>query len=69
MFVSFSVNALVQIKASLIDPKDNLRNWNRGDPCTSNWTGVWCFDTVDPDGYLHIRELYGSYKFLVHFFH
>ncbi|KAF7825395.1 putative LRR receptor-like serine/threonine-protein kinase [Senna tora] len=52
------VTALVQIKKSLIDPMDHLRNWNKGDPCTSNWTGIWCLDRVGADGYLHIRELY-----------
>ena len=24
----------------------------------SNWTGVLCFDTVETDGHLHVRELY-----------
>ncbi|KAE9622314.1 putative protein kinase RLK-Pelle-LRR-VIII-1 family [Lupinus albus] len=51
-------NALTEIKKSLIDPKGNLRNWNKGDPCTSNWTGVWCFDKVGDDGYFHVQELY-----------
>ncbi|KAK7287056.1 hypothetical protein RIF29_00048 [Crotalaria pallida] len=51
-------NALIEIKKSLIDPRDNLRNWNNGDPCTSNWTGVWCFDRVGADGYFHVSELY-----------
>ncbi|CAL0304383.1 unnamed protein product [Lupinus luteus] len=51
-------NALIEIKKSLIDPKENLRKWNKGDPCTSNWTGVWCFDEVGDDGYFHVRELY-----------
>ncbi|KAF1883870.1 hypothetical protein Lal_00038363 [Lupinus albus] len=51
-------NALIEIKKSLIDPKDNLRNWNKGDPCTSNWTGVWCFDEVGDDGYFHVHGLY-----------
>ncbi|XP_028776814.1 probable LRR receptor-like serine/threonine-protein kinase At1g06840 [Neltuma alba] len=52
------VNALVQIKKSLIDPKNHLRNWNKGDPCRSNWTGVWCFDKAGTDGYSHVHELY-----------
>lgn len=52
------VTALRDIKASLIDPNKNLSNWNRGDPCTSNWTGVLCFNgTMNGDGYLHVREL------------
>ncbi|XP_019412926.1 PREDICTED: probable LRR receptor-like serine/threonine-protein kinase At1g06840 isoform X3 [Lupinus angustifolius] len=51
-------NALIEIKKSLIDPKGNLRNWNKGDPCVSNWTGVWCFDKVGDDGYFHVQELY-----------
>ncbi|RDX99689.1 putative LRR receptor-like serine/threonine-protein kinase, partial [Mucuna pruriens] len=52
------VNALRNIKKSLIDPKDNLRNWNKGDPCARNWTGVWCFDKKGDDGYFHVREIY-----------
>ncbi|XP_061375466.1 probable LRR receptor-like serine/threonine-protein kinase At1g06840 isoform X2 [Gastrolobium bilobum] len=52
------VNALIDIKKSLIDPMNNLRNWNKGDPCASNWTGVWCFDRKGADGYFHVRELY-----------
>ncbi|GKV20766.1 hypothetical protein SLEP1_g30844 [Rubroshorea leprosula] len=51
------VSALRTIKRSLIDPNKNLSNWNRGDPCTSNWTGVCCFNTTREDGYLHVREL------------
>ncbi|KAK9290115.1 hypothetical protein L1049_008279 [Liquidambar formosana] len=35
----------------------HLKNWNKGDPCTSNWTGVICFDKVGNDGYLHVQEL------------
>ncbi|GLU02622.1 hypothetical protein SLE2022_198670 [Rubroshorea leprosula] len=51
------VSALRTVKRSLIDPNKNLSNWNRGDPCTSNWTGVCCFNTPLEDGYLHVREL------------
>ncbi|OIW01382.1 hypothetical protein TanjilG_12922 [Lupinus angustifolius] len=51
-------NALIKIKKSLIDPKDNLRNWNKGDPCKSNWTGVCCLNKVGNDGYFHVHELY-----------
>ncbi|XP_058737149.1 probable LRR receptor-like serine/threonine-protein kinase At1g06840 [Vicia villosa] len=52
------VKALIGIKNSLIDPMGKLRNWNKGDPCTRHWTGVWCFDKKGDDGYFHIRELY-----------
>ncbi|KAK7290326.1 hypothetical protein RIF29_04655 [Crotalaria pallida] len=51
------VQALKTIKISLIDPNGNLSNWNRGDPCTSNWTGVLCFNESSADGYLHVQEL------------
>ncbi|CAN8237625.1 unnamed protein product [Cochlearia groenlandica] len=51
------VTALRSVKTSLFDPKDNLRNWNRGDPCRSNWTGVICFDEIGTDDYFHVREL------------
>uniref|UniRef100_M4CN73 non-specific serine/threonine protein kinase n=1 Tax=Brassica campestris TaxID=3711 RepID=M4CN73_BRACM len=51
------VTALRSLKRSLVDPKDFLRNWNRGDPCRSNWTGVICSNEIGPDEYLHVREL------------
>ncbi|KAJ7961044.1 Protein kinase-like protein [Quillaja saponaria] len=51
------VNALLAVKRSLVDPMENLRNWNKGDPCTSNWTGVLCFNRVGTDGFLHVRVL------------
>ncbi|XVF05868.1 hypothetical protein REPUB_Repub05bG0210300 [Reevesia pubescens] len=51
------VRALQAIKRTLIDTNRNLRNWTRGDPCTSNWTGVLCFNSTQDDGYLHVREL------------
>ncbi|CAJ1813022.1 unnamed protein product [Sphenostylis stenocarpa] len=51
-------NALIDIKKSLIDSKNNLKNWNKGDPCAKNWTGVWCFDKIGADGYFHVREIY-----------
>ncbi|KAJ6383284.1 hypothetical protein OIU78_026714 [Salix suchowensis] len=52
------VKALQDIRNSLIDINKNLSNWRRGDPCTSNWTGVLCFDEANKeDGYLHVREL------------
>ncbi|MBA0728861.1 hypothetical protein Golax_001723 [Gossypium laxum] len=49
--------ALRAIWRTLIDPNRNLSNWNRGDPCTSRWTGVLCFNGTQDDGYLHVREL------------
>lgn len=63
-----AVTALRSLKRSLIDPKENLRNWNRGDPCRSNWTGVICFNEIGTDDYLHVRELYVflSFFFLCH---
>ncbi|XP_050381056.1 probable LRR receptor-like serine/threonine-protein kinase At1g06840 isoform X2 [Argentina anserina] len=51
------VDALRAVKGSLIDPRNHLRNWGKGDPCIKNWTGVLCFNDVGKDGYLHIREL------------
>ncbi|KAK8262785.1 hypothetical protein V6Z12_D13G282600 [Gossypium hirsutum] len=51
------VRALRAIWRTLIDPNRNLSNWNRGDPCTSRWTGVLCFNGTQDDGYLHVREL------------
>ncbi|KAM0825737.1 hypothetical protein ACQ4PT_069345 [Festuca glaucescens] len=49
------VDALMAIKGRLLDPMNNLENWNRGDPCTSNWTGVFCHKTND--AHLHVTEL------------
>ncbi|KAF5446552.1 hypothetical protein F2P56_032171 [Juglans regia] len=54
---SVEVTALRTIKRSLIDPNKNLSNWNRGDPCTSNWTGVVCYNRTLTDGYLHVQQL------------
>ncbi|KAG7949253.1 hypothetical protein I3843_13G052600 [Carya illinoinensis] len=51
------VAALQTIKRSLVDPNKNLSNWNRGDPCTSNWTGVVCYNRTLADGYLHVQQL------------
>ncbi|KAL1808084.1 hypothetical protein ACET3Z_025074 [Daucus carota] len=52
------VSALLAVKSSLIDQHNHLNNWNKGrDPCASNWTGVVCFQTSGPDGYLHVREI------------
>ncbi|XP_059305184.1 probable LRR receptor-like serine/threonine-protein kinase At1g06840 isoform X3 [Lycium ferocissimum] len=51
------VSALISVKGSLIDSLKHLKGWKRGDPCTSNWTGVFCYNTFGDDGYLHVREL------------
>ncbi|XP_010522021.1 PREDICTED: probable LRR receptor-like serine/threonine-protein kinase At1g06840 isoform X2 [Tarenaya hassleriana] len=51
------VRALIDIRSSLSDPFRRLRNWGRGDPCASNWTGVLCFNSTMDDGYLHVQEL------------
>uniref|UniRef100_A0A0E0JQB4 non-specific serine/threonine protein kinase n=1 Tax=Oryza punctata TaxID=4537 RepID=A0A0E0JQB4_ORYPU len=50
------VNALRAIKGRLIDPMNNLKNWNSGDPCTSRWKGVFC-DNIPINNYLHVTEL------------
>ncbi|CAA2956564.1 probable LRR receptor-like serine threonine-kinase At1g06840 isoform X1 [Olea europaea subsp. europaea] len=52
-----AVNALRAIRGSLIDPFQNLKNWKRGDPCTSSWTGIFCYNITPDDGFLHVREL------------
>ncbi|XP_065847821.1 probable LRR receptor-like serine/threonine-protein kinase At1g06840 isoform X2 [Euphorbia lathyris] len=51
------VKALQDIRNSLVDKNKNLSNWNHGDPCTSNWTGVLCYNRSLDDGYLHVTEL------------
>ncbi|OWM72024.1 hypothetical protein CDL15_Pgr017907 [Punica granatum] len=51
------VKALRDIRRRLKDPNGNLTNWNSGDPCTSTWTGVICFNRTLDDGYLHVQEL------------
>ncbi|XP_022888049.1 probable LRR receptor-like serine/threonine-protein kinase At1g06840 isoform X2 [Olea europaea var. sylvestris] len=51
------VNALRAIRESLTDPFQNLKNWKRGDPCTSSWTGIFCYNITPDDGFLHVREL------------
>lgn len=58
--IHFSVTALREIKRSLTDPMRNLSNWEKGDPCNSNWTGITCFERSHDDGHLHVRELYVS---------
>ena len=57
------MDALLLIKRSLFDPNGNLSNWNKGDPCNSNWTGVLCYNTTLDDNYLHVAELY-DFKYL-----
>ncbi|KAD6120278.1 hypothetical protein E3N88_11549 [Mikania micrantha] len=51
------VSALIAVRASLVDPIDHLHNWNKGDPCTSNWTGVICVHKTDADKYWHVQEI------------
>ncbi|XP_057821775.1 probable LRR receptor-like serine/threonine-protein kinase At1g06840 [Cryptomeria japonica] len=51
------VKALEKIRKSLGDPFGKLNNWNRGDPCNSNWTGVICYENASADGYLHVLQL------------
>lgn len=52
------VGALRAIRRILVDPMENLNNWDSGDPCTSNWTGIVCYNrTMEKDGYLHVQEL------------
>ncbi|KAK8573124.1 hypothetical protein V6N13_099939 [Hibiscus sabdariffa] len=49
--------ALLAVKKQLFDPLNHLRNWNKGDPCTSNWTGIECSDHPENDGYIHVERL------------
>ncbi|KNA25985.1 hypothetical protein SOVF_000890 [Spinacia oleracea] len=51
------VSALREIRRNLVDPMKNLSNWDRGDPCSSNWTGIGCYNKTLNDGYLHIQDL------------
>lgn len=53
---SLEISALRIIRGSLIDNMNNLKSWSKGDPCTSNWTGIFCYP-APKDGYLHIREM------------
>lgn len=63
----FAVSALLAVRNSLIDPFRQLRNWDKGDPCTSNWTGVVCYDTIGTDSYWHVDELYDPFPVLYSF--
>lgn len=56
------MTALRAIKRSLVDVNKNLSNWDSGDPCTSNWTGVLCYNQTLDDDYLHVQELFVSYN-------
>lgn len=58
------VNGLRAIKGRLVDPMQNLMNWNRGDPCRSNWTGVFCHK-VNDDTFLHVTELYDQHFYFI----
>lgn len=51
------VTALRAVKKRLIDPMKNIRNWGKGDPCTSKWKGIVCKDKNTTDGYLHVNAL------------
>jgi hypothetical protein len=61
------VSALRAIKSSLIDTNRNLSNWDRGDPCSSNWTGIVCYNRTLDDGYLHVQQLYDFNPLLILF--
>ncbi|XP_031372205.1 probable LRR receptor-like serine/threonine-protein kinase At1g06840 isoform X2 [Punica granatum] len=50
------VIALRAVCRQLKDPRKGLRSWRKGDPCTSNWTGVFCYFNSN-DGYLHVQQL------------
>lgn len=64
----YAVSALQSIRKSLNDPYGHLTSWNRGDPCTSNWTGIICYNRTLADGYFHVGELYGfsPIQYLLH---
>ncbi|XP_076959597.1 putative LRR receptor-like serine/threonine-protein kinase At1g06840 [Bidens hawaiensis] len=51
------VSALLAVKGNLVDPMNHLNNWNNGDPCTSNWTGVICVHKTNVDKFLHVQEI------------
>lgn len=53
-----AVEALLAVKRSLIDPKVRLKNWNQGDPCIANWTGVVCSYFGGAVGKFRVTELY-----------
>ncbi|KAK9070022.1 hypothetical protein SSX86_010421 [Deinandra increscens subsp. villosa] len=51
------VSALLAVKGNLVDPMNHLNNWNKGDPCTSNWTGVMCVHKTNADKFWHVQEI------------
>ncbi|MCL7038470.1 hypothetical protein MKW94_017383, partial [Papaver nudicaule] len=51
------VKALRAIRGAFKDPMKHLQSWDKGDPCSSNWLGVWCFDSIGSDGYVHVEQL------------
>ncbi|KAL9994667.1 putative protein kinase RLK-Pelle-LRR-VIII-1 family [Helianthus debilis subsp. tardiflorus] len=51
------VSALLAVKGNLVDPMNHLKNWNKGDPCTSNWTGVICVHKTNVDKFWHVQEI------------
>ncbi|KAI3805839.1 hypothetical protein L1987_21726 [Smallanthus sonchifolius] len=51
------VSALIAVRGGLVDPLNHLNDWNKGDPCTSNWTGVICVHKTDADKYWHVQEI------------
>ncbi|KAG6403537.1 hypothetical protein SASPL_135761 [Salvia splendens] len=51
------VNSLRAIKRSLNDPFKHLLQWDRGDPCLSNWTGIICHNVTFADGHFHVSEV------------
>ncbi|KAI7750729.1 hypothetical protein M8C21_013031 [Ambrosia artemisiifolia] len=51
------VSALLAVKGNLVDPMHHLDNWNKGDPCTSNWTGVICVHKSNVDKFWHVQEI------------
>ena len=66
-FIFCVVSALIAVRGSLVDPLNHLRNWNKGDPCTSNWTGVICVHKTSVHKYWHVQELYVFMPFLYFF--
>nr|XP_048320016.1 probable LRR receptor-like serine/threonine-protein kinase At1g06840 isoform X1 [Ziziphus jujuba var. spinosa] len=53
------VDALKAVRRELKDPKNNLWNWEKTDPCEpgKQWNGVICTKNQGDGGYFHIQEL------------